>query len=108
MRRLRLKAPYPAGAVMAEKVDLTSSSISSSRHSTILRASAVVIGTILSLLMITAVAPPLVADQSDRAMVDAPVTLLTTPIEGEINSLSVPLDRSLRTDNLLARISNTR
>ena len=93
---------------MAEKVDLTSASISTSRHPTILQASAVVVGTILSLLMITGVAPPLVADQSDRAMVDAPVTLLTAPIEGEIDSLSAPLDRSLQPGNLLAKISNSR
>jgi multidrug resistance efflux pump len=93
---------------MAENVDLASTSISSRRHSVILRSSALVVGTILSILMMTAVMPPLVADQSDRAMVDAPITLLTAPIEGEIKTLSVPLDSSLRTDNLLARISNTR
>ena len=93
---------------MAEKVDLTSSSISRSRHSTVLRASALVVGTTLSLLMITAVAPPLVADQSDRAMVDAPVTLLTAPIEGEIDSLSAPIDRTAPTGTVLAQISNSR
>ena len=53
------------------------------RHSTILRASSLVVASILSLLMITAVVPPIVADQSDRAVVNAPVSLLTAPIEGD-------------------------
>ncbi len=92
---------------MAEKVDLTFTSKSNS-HPTILRASGLLVGTILSLMMITAVVPPIVADQSDRAMVDAPVTLLTTPIDGEIDTLSADLDKPVRTGDTLARITNFR
>ena len=55
------------------------------RHPAILRVSSLVVGGILSVLMLTAVVPPIVADQSDRAVVDAPVTLLTAPIDGEID-----------------------
>src|ERR1700716_2299498 len=93
---------------MAEKVDLTFASKSSNRHPAILRASGLLVGTILSLMMITAVVPPIVADQSDRAMVDAPVTLLTTPIGGEIDTLSAELDKPVRTGDTLARITNVR
>ena len=59
------------------------------RHPMILRVSSLVVASILSLLMLTAVVPPIVADQSDRAVVDAPVTLLTSPIDGEIDSLAI-------------------
>src|SRR5450631_2287537 len=45
-------------------------------------------GSALSTLMLTAVLPPLVADQSDRAVVNAPVTLLTAPINGEVEQLT--------------------
>jgi hypothetical protein len=48
-----------------------------SPHPAILRVSAIGGAGILATLMITAVVPPIVADQSDRAVVDAPVTLLT-------------------------------
>jgi hypothetical protein len=53
-----------------------------SRHPVILRVSSLAVASVLSLLMITTVVPPIVADQSDRAVVNAPVTLLTAPIEG--------------------------
>ena len=59
-----------------------------SRHPVILRVSSLVVASILSLLMITTVVPPIVADQSDRAVVNAPITLLTSPIDGEIDSLA--------------------
>jgi len=77
-------------------------------HAVILRASSLVVASILALLLITAVVPPIVADQSDRAVVDAPVALLTAPIDGEIASLSArpgnPVDAGMR----VARISNVR
>ena len=58
--------------------------------------------------MITAVAPPIVADQSDRAVVDAPVTLLTAPIGGEIDSLAVEPGNEVAAGQRLAEISNPR
>ena len=58
------------------------------RHPMILRVSSPVVASILSLLMLAAVVPPIVADQSDRAVVNAPITLLTSPIAGEIDSLA--------------------
>jgi multidrug resistance efflux pump len=78
------------------------------RHPTILRASSLVVASILSLLMITAVVPPIVADQSDRAVVNAPVSLLTAPIEGEIDSLSMSPGHAVEAGDSLARISNVR
>src|SRR6267154_3079920 len=78
------------------------------RHPTILRASTLVVASILSLLMITAVVPPIVADQSDRAVGNAPVSLLTAPIEGEIDSLSMSPGHAVEAGDSLARISNVR
>jgi len=58
--------------------------------------------------MITAVVPPIVADESDRAVINAPLTLLTAPIDGEIETLSARLDQAAETGGSLARISNAR
>src|SRR4030081_1547755 len=74
----------------------------------ILRASSLVVASVLSLLMITTVVPPIVADQSDRAVVNAPVTLLTAPIEGEIDSLAATPGHSVEAGESLAQISNVR
>jgi multidrug resistance efflux pump len=100
---------------MAEKVDHTTAQDSEGggvsgrhRHPAILRASSLVIAAILSLMMITAVVPPIVADQSDRAVVNAPVTLLTAPIEGEIDTLSARLNQTVRSGDAIARVSNVR
>ncbi|SHL43832.1 Multidrug resistance efflux pump [Bradyrhizobium lablabi] len=78
------------------------------RHPMILRVSSVVVASILSLLMLTAVVPPIVTDQSDRAVVDAPVTLLTSPIDGEIDSVAITPGRTVEAGDSLAQISNVR
>src|SRR5260370_14881078 len=78
------------------------------RHPTILRVSSLVVASVLSLLMITTVVPPIVADQSDRAVVNAPVTLLTAPIDGEIDSLAASPGHSVEAGASLAQISNVR
>src|SRR6187397_3143973 len=78
------------------------------RHPTILRVSGVGIAGILATLMITAVAPPILADQSDRAVVNAPVTLITASIAGEIDSLSVQPGSEATVGQKLAEISNAR
>lgn len=78
------------------------------RHPVILRVSSLVVASILSLLMITTVIPPIVADQSDRAVVNAPVTLLTSPIDGEIDSLTTSPGHAVEAGDSLARISNVR
>jgi multidrug resistance efflux pump len=78
------------------------------RHPMILRVSSLVVASILSLLMLTAVVPPIVADQSDRAVVDAPVTLLTSPIDGEIDSMAITPGRAVEAGDSLAQISNVR
>jgi multidrug resistance efflux pump len=91
---------------MPENVDR--SSATKTRHPVILRVSSLVVASLLSLLMITAVVPPIVADESDRAVVDAPVTLLTAPIDGEIDSLSAIPGHSVESGDSLAKISNVR
>jgi multidrug resistance efflux pump len=78
------------------------------RHPVILRVSSLVVACVLSLLLINAVVPPIVADQSDRAVVNAPVTLLTAPIEGEIDSLTMTPGHAAEAGDSLARISNVR
>jgi len=78
------------------------------RHPMILRASSLVVASVLSLLMITTVVPPIIADQSDRAVVNAPVTLLTAPIDGEIDSLTMNPGHAVEAGDALARISNVR
>jgi multidrug resistance efflux pump len=79
-----------------------------SRHPVILRVSSLVVASLLSLLLINAVVPPIVADQSDRAVVNAPVTLLTSPIDGEIDALTVSPGHAVGAGDSLARISNVR
>src|SRR6202022_2275291 len=78
------------------------------RHPVILRVSSLVVASVLSLLMITTVVPPIVADQSDRAVVNAPVTLLTSPIDGEIDSLAISPGRTVEAGDSPAQISNVR
>jgi len=77
-------------------------------HSAILRVSATVVAGLLAALMVTAVLPPIVADQSDRAVIDAPVALLTAPISGEIDSIVATPGQDVGAGDRLARISNPR
>src|ERR1700730_1003016 len=98
---------------MPENVDRSSATNAqagsrTSRHPVILRVSSLVVASILSLLMLTAVVPPIVADQSDRAVVNAPITLLTSPIDGEIDSLAANPGHSVEAGASLALISNVR
>ncbi|BAM90448.1 hypothetical protein S58_44630 [Bradyrhizobium oligotrophicum S58] len=78
------------------------------RHPVILRVSAIGVAGILSALMLTAVVPPIVADQSDRAVVDAPVMLLTSPIAGQVETLTATPGGEVRSSDRLAQISNSR
>jgi multidrug resistance efflux pump len=78
------------------------------RHPTILRVSSVGVASVLSLLLINSVVPPIVADQSDRAVVNAPVMLLTAPIDGEIESLTMNPGHAVEAGDSLARIANVR
>ncbi len=98
---------------MPEKVDPSSArkapAVSrAGRHPVILRVSSFVVASVLALLLINAVVPPIVADQSDRAVVNAPVALLTAPIDGEIESLTMSPGHAVEAGDTLARISNVR
>ncbi len=77
-------------------------------HPVILRVSAIGVAGILSALMVTAVIPPIVADQSDRAVVDAPVELLTAPIGGEIGALNASPGLNVHSGDRLAQVANPR
>jgi multidrug resistance efflux pump len=78
------------------------------KHQTILRVSTIGVAGLLSILMLTAVAPPIVADQSDRAVINAPVTLLTAPIGGEVGALAALPGKDVRDGDRLAQIRNPR
>ena len=101
IKTLPTNAPSQTGENPGEKAQL-------SRHPAILRVSALGVAGVLAALMITAVVPPIVADQSDRAVIDAPVTLLTSPIAGEIDSLEVEPGNEVTGGQRLAEISNPR
>jgi multidrug resistance efflux pump len=98
---------------MSENVDPSSAAKTpavsrTGRHPVILRVSSLVVASVLSLLLVNAVVPPIIADQSDRAVVNAPVALLTSPIDGEIDSLSMSPGHTVEAGDSLARISNVR
>src|SRR4030081_3290338 len=78
------------------------------RHPVILRVSSLAVASVLSLLLINAVVPPIIADQSTSAVVNAPVTLLTAPIDGGIDSLTMSPGHAVAAGEALARISNVR
>jgi len=72
------------------------------------RAIALTVSGSLAALVLTAALPPLVADQSDRAVIDAPVTLLTAPIDGEVTSLKAAPGAALDPHSQVAEIVNSR
>ncbi|GEP11229.1 hypothetical protein MGN01_30740 [Methylobacterium gnaphalii] len=78
------------------------------RHGRLVRVSSVGLASVLALLIGTSVLPPIIADQSDRAVVNAPVTLLTAPIAGDIAAIPVSAGESVEPGSLVARISNDR
>lgn len=77
-------------------------------HSRIIKAAAYPVAGTLTVLLLTAALPPIVADQSDRAILDAPVSLLTTPIPGEVSSVSASVGTHMAASAPLAEVSNTR
>lgn len=77
-------------------------------HQGLLRVSSYSVATVLAILMLSAVIPPLVADQSDRAVVNAPVSLLTAPVAGDIDAISVKPGQEVGRGQTIARISNSR
>lgn len=78
------------------------------RHGRLVRVSSVGLASVLAILIGTSVLPPLVADQSDRAVVNAPVTLLTAPIAGDIGAIPVAAGDSVERGSLVAQITNDR
>ncbi|MGE7156195.1 HlyD family secretion protein [Methylorubrum rhodesianum] len=78
------------------------------RHGRLVRVSSVGLASVLAILIGTSVLPPLVADQSDRAVVNAPVTLLTAPIAGDIGAIPVAAGDTVERGSLVAQITNDR
>lgn len=77
-------------------------------HGRLVRVLSVGLASVLAILIGTSVLPPLVADQSDRAVVNAPVTLLTAPIAGDIGAIPVAAGDSVERGSLVAQITNDR
>ena len=77
-------------------------------HTRIIRLSAYSVATVLALLMTTATLPPLLADQSDRAVINAPINLLTAPISGEVREISSAIGDRLQPGEAVAEIHNGR
>lgn len=78
------------------------------RHRRFVRVSSVSVASVLAVLIGTSVLPPLVADQSDRAVVNAPVTLMTAPIAGDVSAIPVKVGDVVERGTLMAQISNDR
>ena len=77
-------------------------------HSRIVRMSSYSVAGVLALLMTTATLPPLLADQSDRAVINAPIALLTAPISGEVTDLLGRVGQRLEPGQAVAYIHNGR
>jgi biotin carboxyl carrier protein len=77
-------------------------------HGRIIRTTAYCVASLLAVLILTAALPPIVADQSDRAILDAPITLLTTPIAGEISALSANVADRIAQGTTIAEVKNKR
>lgn len=77
-------------------------------HTRMVRISAYSVATVLALLMTTATLPPLLADQSDRAVINAPISLLTAPIAGEMTEIAPGIGQRLAPGETVARIHNAR
>ena len=77
-------------------------------HGRIIRATSYCVASLLAVLMLTAALPPIVADQSDRAILNAPITLLTTPIAGEVSALSANVGDRTSQGRTIAEVKNTR
>ncbi len=72
------------------------------------RGIALAVSAALAAVILTSVLPPLVADQSDRAVVNAPVTLLTAPIAGEVHTLAAVPGSPVQPQAAIAEVINNR
>jgi len=77
-------------------------------HAKVIKFTTYSVASVLAVLLLTATLPPLVADQSDRAILDAPVTLLTSPIAGEVTALNVKTGSSIPKGTVVAEVENKR
>lgn len=77
-------------------------------HGRIIRVTTYSVASLLAVLMLTAVLPPIVADESDRAILDAPITLVTTPIAGEVSALNAHVADRTSQGTSIAEVKNTR
>jgi multidrug resistance efflux pump len=80
--------------------------VKTDRRERVVRVSSFAVAGVLGLLVVTSVVPPLVADQSDRAVVNAPVTLLTTQIAGEVKDLAASPGQRLDANQTVGRVVN--
>ncbi|HLH11586.1 MAG TPA: HlyD family efflux transporter periplasmic adaptor subunit [Methylovirgula sp.] len=74
----------------------------------VIRVSSYLVATAVSLVLVTSVVPPIVADETDRAVVDAPAILVTAPVAGDIRSLSVKPGQGIGQGTSIAHLANPR
>ncbi len=74
----------------------------------IIRLSSYSVALVLAVTMANAVLPPLAADESDRAVIDAPAILITAPIDGEVRQVSIKSGQSVASGEPVAQILNDR
>lgn len=72
------------------------------------RAIALSVSSVLAVLMLTSALPPLVADQSDRAILNAPIMLVTAPIAGDVASFAAQPGVTLEAKSPIAEIVNNK
>jgi multidrug resistance efflux pump len=73
-----------------------------------IRTASSVVAIVLALMAATLALPPLVTARSDRAVVNAPLVLLTAPISGEVQSVAIEAGGEAKQGEALFSLENAR
>src|SRR4051794_3426376 len=103
-----ISMPQKLAADVGAASDRASQASRQRTHTRIVRISSYSVAGVLAVLMTTATLPPLLADQSDRAVINAPITLLTAPITGEVIDLLGRVGQRLEPGQAVAYLHNGR
>jgi multidrug resistance efflux pump len=100
--------PLRTKTSLLNKFDVFAQVNRSGMHTRVVRVSAYSVATVLAILMTSAALPPLISDQSDRAVINAPITLITAPIAGEVTQVAPLIGQDLAPGESIAYIHNGR
>ncbi|KAB1077664.1 HlyD family efflux transporter periplasmic adaptor subunit [Methylobacterium soli] len=103
-----ISMPQKLAADVGAASDRASQASRQRTQTRIVRISSYSVAGVLAVLMTTATLPPLLADQSDRAVINAPITLLTAPITGEVIDLLGRVGQRLEPGQAVAYLHNGR